>query len=426
VCGIPGRFEIVALGRPRGRFAVAPCESAGALSHWDCFDQCRPGHGLSTASRRADLASLSCEVADGALRLRLAGAWTLTRPWPQTRELEQMLATPGLRRIVLDAAGISHWDSSLVVFLGRTQERARAAGLELELGDVPEGASRLLAMAEAVPEQEGARRRAARLSPLARLGTAALAANRAFLGSLAFVGELMVGFGRLATLRARFRRSDFLLFVQECGAEALPIVTLISVLVGMILAFVGAVQLRQFGAAIYVADLVGIAMAREMGALMVGILMAGRTGAAYAAQLGTMKVTEEIDALMTLGLPPMEFLVLPRALALFLMMPLLCLYADALGMLGGAVVAVGMLDLGALQYFQEIARSLRAQDVVLGVVKSAVFGVLVAYAGCRCGMESGRSAAAVGGAATKAVVTAIVLLVVADGFFAVLCETLGI
>jgi phospholipid/cholesterol/gamma-HCH transport system permease protein len=194
----------------------------------------------------------------------------------------------------------------------------------------------------------------------------------------------------------------------------------------MILAFVGAVQLRQFGAAIYVADLVGIAMAREMGALMVGILMAGRTGAAYAAQLGTMKVTEEIDALMTLGLPPMEFLVLPRALALFLMMPLLCLYADAVGMLGGAIVAVGMLDLGALQYFQELARGLRAQDVVLGVVKSGVFGVLVAYAGCRCGMESGRSAAAVGGAATKAVVTAIVLLVVADGLFAVLCEMLGI
>jgi phospholipid/cholesterol/gamma-HCH transport system permease protein len=246
------------------------------------------------------------------------------------------------------------------------------------------------------------------------------------LGSLGFVGEITASFARLATLRARFRRSDLVLFVQECGAEALPIVTLISLLVGMILAFVGAVQLRQFGAAIYVADLVAIAMAREMGALMVGIIMAGRTGAAYAAQLGTMKVTEEIDALMTLGLPPMDFLVLPRALALFLMMPLLCLYADAVGMVGGAFVAVGMLDIGALQYFQELARSLRAQDVVLGVVKSSVFGVLVAYAGCRCGMESGRSAAAVGGAATKAVVTAIVLLVVADGLFAVLCETLGI
>jgi phospholipid/cholesterol/gamma-HCH transport system permease protein len=386
-----------------------------------------PGHGLSAASsNHAGAASVSCEVTHGALRLRLAGAWTLTGAWPDTRELEGMLVTPGLRRVVLDAAALSSWDSSLVVFLRRTRERARAAGLELDLGHIPEGAGRLLAMAEAVPEQEGARRGAAPLSPLARLGTATLAMSRSFLGSLAFVGELTGGFARLATLRARFRRSDLTLFVQEAGAEALPIVTLISVLVGMILAFVGAVQLRQFGAAIYVADLVGIAMAREMGALMVGILMAGRTGAAYAAQLGTMKVTEEIDALMTLGLPPMEFLVLPRALALFLMMPLLCLYADALGMLGGAIVAVGMLDLGALQYFQEVARSLRAQDVVLGVVKSGVFGVLVAYAGCRCGMESGRSAAAVGGAATKAVVTAIVLIVVADGLFAVLCETLGI
>jgi phospholipid/cholesterol/gamma-HCH transport system permease protein len=365
-------------------------------------------------------------VADGALRLRLAGAWTLAAAWPDAREVERLLATPGLRRVVLDGAGISDWDSSLVAFLGRTLERARTAGLEVDLGDVPEGAGRLLAMAEAVPEQEGARRGAERLSLLARLAAATLAAGRSLLGSLGFVGELTAGFARLATLRARFRRSDLVLFVQECGAEALPIVTLISLLVGMILAFVGAVQLRQFGAAIYVADLVGIAMAREMGALMVGIIMAGRTGAAYAAQLGTMKVTEEIDALVTLGLPPMEFLVLPRALALFLMMPLLCLYADAVGMVGGAVVAVGMLDIGALQYFQELARSLRAQDVVLGVVKSSVFGVLVAYAGCRCGMESGRSAAAVGGAATKAVVTAIVLLVVADGLFAVLCETLGI
>ncbi len=365
-------------------------------------------------------------MADGALRLRLAGAWTLAGARPDTRGVERLLATPGLRRVVLGGAGISDWDSSLVAFLGRTLERARTAGLEVDLGDVPEGAGRLLAMAEAVPEQEGARRGAERLSLLARLGAATLAAGRSLLGSLGFVGELTAGFASLATLRARFRRSDLVLFVQECGAEALPIVTLISLLVGMILAFVGAVQLRQFGAAIYVADLVGIAMAREMGALMVGIIMAGRTGAAYAAQLGTMKVTEEIDALMTLGLPPMEFLVLPRALALFLMMPLLCLYADAIGMVGGAVVAVGMLDIGALQYFQELARSLRTQDVVLGVVKSSVFGVLVAYAGCRCGMESGRSAAAVGGAATKAVVTAIVLLVVADGLFAVLCEMLGI
>jgi phospholipid/cholesterol/gamma-HCH transport system permease protein len=385
------------------------------------------GYRLSAASsRHADAASVSCEVTDGALRLRLAGAWTLTGAWPDAREVEEMLATQGLRRVVLDAAALSSWDSSLVVFLGRTRERAHAAGLELDLGDIPDGASRLLAMAEAVPEQEGARRGAARRSLLARLGTATLAMSRSFLGALAFVGELTRGFARLATLRARFRRSDLALFVQEAGVEALPIVTLISVLVGMILAFVGAVQLRQFGAAIYVADLVGIAMAREMGALMVGIIMAGRTGAAYAAQLGTMKVTEEIDALTTLGLPPMEFLVLPRALALFLMMPLLCLYADAVGMLGGAIVAVGMLDLGALQYLQELARSVRTADVVLGVVKSAVFGVLVAYAGCRCGMESGRSAAAVGGAATKAVVTAIVLLVVADGLFAVLCETLGI
>src|SRR5262249_42661737 len=145
---------------------------------------------------------------------------------------------------------------------------------------------------------------------------------------------------------ARFRRSDFLQILQECGGQALPIVSLISFLVGVILAYVGAIQLRTFGAQVYVADLVGIAMTREMGAMMAAIIMAGRTGAAFAAQLGTMQVNEEIDALQTLGIPAMEFLVLPRMLALALMMPLLGLYADLMGILGGAAVGVGLLDIG--------------------------------------------------------------------------------
>ena len=158
---------------------------------------------------------------------------------------------------------------------------------------------------------------------------------------VSFLGETSLAFIRLFTGKARFRRVDLVLFIQECGAQALPIVSLISVLVGLILAFVGAVQLRLFGAQIYVADLVGIGMTREMGAMMSAIIMAGRTGAAYAAQLGTMQVNEEIDALETLGLSPVEFLVLPRTLALILMMPLLCLYADFMGILGGGFIGVG-------------------------------------------------------------------------------------
>jgi phospholipid/cholesterol/gamma-HCH transport system permease protein len=196
--------------------------------------------------------------------------------------------------------------------------------------------------------------------------------------------------------------------------------------VGLILAFVGAVQLKMFGAQIYVANLVAIAMVREMGAMMTGIIMAGRTGAAFAAQLGTMQVNEEIDALKTMGLSPLEFLVLPRMLALILMMPLLCLYADLMGILGGVVVGIGMLDLSFSQYFEQTRAAITLTDLWLGVGKGVIFGVLVALAGCLRGMQSGRSASAVGDAATSAVVTAIVAIIVSDGLFAVITNVIGI
>ncbi len=187
----------------------------------------------------------------------------------------------------------------------------------------------------------------------------------------------------------------------------------------------GAVQLRQFGAQIYVADLVGLATVREMGAMMAAIIMAGRTGAAFAAQLGTMTVNEEIDALKTLGISPMEFLVLPRMLALIVMMPLLCLYADLVGMIGGLIVGVGMLDITFVEYFNQTVEAVGLNDIAMGVIKSAVFGVLVALSGCMRGMQSGRSASAVGVAATSAVVTAIVLIIVTDAVFAVVTNIIG-
>jgi phospholipid/cholesterol/gamma-HCH transport system permease protein len=226
--------------------------------------------------------------------------------------------------------------------------------------------------------------------------------------------------------KASFRRIDLLLLIEECGAQSLPIITLISVLVGLILAFVGAVQLKLFGAQIYVANLVAIAMAREMGALMTGIIMAGRTGAAFAAQLGTMQVNEEIDALTTLGISPMEFLVLPRLLALVLMVPLLCLYADFLGILGGAIVGVGMLDITPVQYFTQTQAALDLTNISLGILKGCIFAIIVAISGCMRGLQSGRSASAVGEAATSAVVTAIVGIIVTDGIVAVICDVLQI
>jgi phospholipid/cholesterol/gamma-HCH transport system permease protein len=188
----------------------------------------------------------------------------------------------------------------------------------------------------------------------------------------------------------------------------------------------GAIQLRQFGAQIYVADLVGIGMTREMAALMAGIIMAGRTGAAFAAQLGTMQVNEEIDALKTLGISPMEFLVLPRMLALVLMMPLLTLYGDLLGILGGVVVGTGILNLSLTEYLVETQNAVHLNSFVVGLVKSVVFGALVAIAGCLRGMQCGRSAQAVGEAATSAVVMGIVSIVAADGVFAVITDALGV
>jgi phospholipid/cholesterol/gamma-HCH transport system permease protein len=214
--------------------------------------------------------------------------------------------------------------------------------------------------------------------------------------------------------------------IQECGAQALPIVTLISFLVGVILAFVGAIQLAQFGAQIYVADLVGIAMVRDMGAMMTGIIMAGRTGAAFAAQLGTMKVTQEIDAFTTMGFSALEFLVLPRMIALILMMPLLCVYSDLVGILGGAAVGIGMLDLSATTYFRETMHAINLTDFFGGVFKSAVYGVLIAISGCLRGLECGSSSSAVGDAATSAVVTGIVFIIATCGIFSVIFYALGI
>jgi len=189
---------------------------------------------------------------------------------------------------------------------------------------------------------------------------------------------------------------------------------------------VGVLELALFGAEVYVADLVGIAMVREMGAIMTGIIMAGRTGAAYAAQLGTMQVNEEIDALETLAIPPMEFLVLPRMVALTLMMPLLVLYASLMGILGGALVAVGVYNINIMVYLDRTKAAIGLNDLFIGLFMGAVFGILVALSGCLRGMQCGRSASAVGDAATSAVVTGIVAIIIATALITVLCSVLGI
>ena len=243
---------------------------------------------------------------------------------------------------------------------------------------------------------------------------------------LAFLGDTVIAVQRLLRGKAQYRRTDLGLIMQAVSAQALPIVSLICFLVGLILAFIGAIQLQLFGAQIYVADLVGIAMVRLMAAIMTGIVMAGRTGGAFAAQLGTMQVNQEIDALKTLGISPMEFLVLPRILALVLMMPVLCVYADIMGIIGGMIVGVGMLNLGLVEYLHQTQASLSLSYFWIGLLYSAVFGVLIALSGCLRGMQCGRSASAVGDATTPAVVTSIVAIVVATAIITFARNVIGI
>ncbi len=361
------------------------------------------------------------------LVLRLSGAWTIHERLPSVDDVERELEAGGaVRRLLFDTECLAAWDSALLTFLLRVAAQADGRGVAACRGGLPEGVRRLLALAMAVPERRDTGTAAARLSWLARVGLATLEGVRDAGVTLTFVGAVSIAFARSLLGRARYRRSDFLLVLQEVGAQALPIVSLISFLVGVILAYVGAIQLRQFGAQVYVADLVGIGMTREMGAMMAAVIMAGRTGAAFAAQLGTMQVNEEIDALTTLGISPIEFLVLPRMLALAVMMPLLALYADLLGLLGGMAVGVGMLDLGVVEYYLRTIGAIGLDDCVAGVIKASVFGVLIAMAGCLRGIQCGRSSAAVGAATTSAVVTGIVLIIVSDAATTVIFDLIGL
>ena len=362
------------------------------------------------------------------LLVRLTGDWKLANRLPAADEvMKQADAGPKISRIIFDTEGLQGWDSGLLIFLIRIQELAsQGRTITVEQDGLLPGVKRLLHLASAVPERKGARREEARISFLDRLGDSTIAVWKSVLQTLEFIGEAAVAFMRLIVGKARFRPSDLFLIIQECGAQALPIVSLISILVGLILAFIGAIQLKIFGAQIYVASLVGIGMVRALAAIMTGIIMAGRTGAAFAAQLGTMQVNEEIDALKTLGISPMEFLVLPRMLALFLMMPLLSLYADLMGILGGLIIGVSMLDLNFMEYFNKTRESVTMNDFMIGIFSAAVFGVLVALAGCKQGIQCGRSASAVGEATTSAVVTSIVSIVVAMALITVVCNVLNI
>jgi phospholipid/cholesterol/gamma-HCH transport system permease protein len=364
---------------------------------------------------------------DDTLRIGLKGSWKIGEKLPPADEVQQQINShQTIRRVAFDTRQLAAWDSALLTFLIKIVDQSQKNKIEIDDEGLPKGVKSLLHLASAVPERKGARKEAVSEPILQRIGDHALDTGKSTVEFINFIGAAFLAFLKFSVGKARFQRSDLILFIQQSGAQALPIVTLISVLVGLIFAFIGAVQLMMFGAQIYVADLVGIAMVRVMGAVMTGVIMAGRTGAAFAAQIGTMQVNEEVDALQTLGISPMEFLVLPRMLALVLMMPLLCIYADLMGIVGGMIVGVGMLDIDLIQYLNQTKKALNLTHFWIGIVHSVVFGVLVALAGCLRGIQCGRSASAVGDATTSAVVTGIVAIVVATAIITVVCNTMGI
>ena len=370
--------------------------------------------------------SMTTQAAD-TLLVKFSGEWKITEPLPATTDVEKPLeSSKAIRRISFDTKDLDGWDSGLLTFLIKIFDTCSKAKIEVVKDGLPEGVRRLIDLATAVPERAGARKEAKKEAFLSMVGGEAVAFYRSLLEILDFLGEASLAFARLLRGKAAFRRSDLWLLLQECGGQALPIVSLITLLVGLILAFVGAIQLKLFGAQVYVADIVAIAMVRVMGAIMAGIIMAGRTGAAFAAQIGTMQVNEEIDALETMGISPVEFLVLPRMIALIIMMPLLCLYADLMGILGGLIVGVGMLDINPIEYLNRTQETLTLTTLWIGLFHSAVFGVLVALSGCLRGMQCGRSASDVGYAATSAVVTSIVSIIVATAIITFMCEVLGL
>jgi phospholipid/cholesterol/gamma-HCH transport system permease protein len=331
-----------------------------------------------------------------------------------------------VRLLAFDSAGVTAWDSRFVAFVRKCAELCRKRNVELQDDGLPQGVRRLLRLAQAVPERTDARPQALKAHLLQRLGETAIQGMKDAMELFTFLGENLAALANLLRGRTQFRWSDAFLVMQECGPQALGIVAMINFLVGLILAFVGATELTRFGASIYVADLVGIASVREMACIMTGIIICGRTGAAFAAQLGTMKVNEEIGALETFGISPVEFLVLPRMVALILVMPFLCAFADLISIAGGFIVSVCMLDVSATEYLTRTVHAIQLKSFLLGIGKGSFFGFLVAYSGCLRGIQSGYSAADVGQATTRAVVTGITAIIASDGIFAVLCNALRI
>jgi phospholipid/cholesterol/gamma-HCH transport system permease protein len=337
---------------------------------------------------------------------------------------EPLLEHTDIRAIAFDSSELGSWDSSLLIFLLSLRGASAVQRVDFDESGLPAATRRLLGLLQMEPQGPTATR--AHISVVERLGEWALArwSDGAALATLA--GEAVLRAVPALRGKVRTRAGDLLNLVYATSAAALPMVALVNILVGAIVAFVGGIQLRRLGAEVYVSNLIGVTEVREMAPLITAIVMSGRTGSAYAAEISAMQGSEEIDALRALGIPIFDYLVLPRLVALGAMMAPLCAYAGALGIMGGFAVAVLMMHISAGTFSVHLRDAVAGADVALGLLKSIAFGSWIALAGCRIGLSAGRSATDVGRAATTAAVSGIVGVIALDALFDVCAEALGI
>jgi len=361
----------------------------------------------------------------GTLTLIMTGRWDSDTTGKWWQRGQQMLSQGKPRRLVIDASGVSYCDGAGVAFLIDLQQLQIRTGGDATIQGLQEEFRRLLDIYGDISINRPPGRRREPLSIIEQVGKAAVELWRDLQALLTFVGELALTLLRAARHPRLVRWKDAWLVAEQSGVDALPIIALIGVLLGLILAFQSAIPMRRFGADIFVADLLGIAMLREMGPLITAIILAGRSGSAFAAELGTMKVREEIDALRTMGLEPVRFLVLPRVIAAVAMIPVLTVFANLFGLMGGAIV---MRSLGypLVTYVNQVLSAVTVGDLMGGLLKSFVYGIVVAAVGCLRGLETKTGASAVGQSTTSAVVSGIVLIAIVDGLFAVVFHALGL
>jgi len=353
--------------------------------------------------------------------IRLAGRLALEDLKPLMADLQEILGHVKPRRLSVDLAGVDYLDSAGALALIELQNRASALSIPVDLLNVSEKDHGLLSLIDREVLQRPPLRPEVVQSPiLETLGELARKQFRDFQEIMSFVGELITALVYCLAHPRVVRWADVMFYMKRAGADGLPIVALISLLLGLIMAFMSSLQLKQFGANIYVANLVTIAMVRELGPIMTAIIVAGRSGSAFAAEIGTMIVNDEVNALITMGFDPTRFLAVPKVLATMIVVPILTVYSDFFAILGGLIVGVTGLDLTAFTYIQQTKSSISIFDFVTSLIKAVVFAVLISGIGCQRGFQVRGGAEGVGMSTTSAVVSAIFLIVVFDSAFAIM------